>query len=157
MRPSSGERQQLREPHVQHFILAGFGSLWHSLGAFCIAVQQYWPLLWSGLYGAGYMHQAAFPGLWQDCSSEGMWAKHQPDPSHPSFGFAPFFWCQEEIIQSKNAHQWAAYLREMFRANAGCWPRQHQPLYSSPRSHKAQHGKWSLLSLHSAEQISYSH
>lgn len=39
--PSSGERQQSRKSHAQHFILAGFGSLPHSHGAFCISVQQY--------------------------------------------------------------------------------------------------------------------
>lgn len=41
MRPSSGERKQFRKSQAQHFILAGFGSLQHSLGAFCISVQQY--------------------------------------------------------------------------------------------------------------------
>lgn len=117
--PSSGDSQQLRKSRAQHLILAGLGSLQHSHGAFCTSVQQYWPY-WP--CGAGYMSQAALAGLWQDCSSKGTWARRLPDPSHPSFGFATLFWCQEEIIQPKYAHQRAVYLSEMFGAKAGSWP-----------------------------------
>lgn len=72
--------------------------------------------------GAGYMHPAAFAGLWEDCSSKETRARHLPDPSHPSFGFATFFWCQEEINRPKHAHQQAVYLSETFRTKAGSWP-----------------------------------